>query len=1106
MKKGLLFLLLATISIGAWAADGDDFYAETVEGITMRFQVTSEADGTAQVWRPSSNQWGAPVAVDKNTEGHITIPSEVNGYTITSICEEAFYYCDKITSVEIPNTVTYIGERAFCGCKELADVNLPSSLIEIDDAAFYGTAVSKVVIPASVTRIGSTPYGECSNLASIVVDPDNSIYDSRNNCNAIIKTSTDELNTGCNNTIIPDDIKSIGWMSFKGCSGLKSLVIPASLTSISYTAFELCEGIETIEVDKDNPVYDSRNNCNAIIETASNTLVRGSNNTVIPDNITTIGDDAFHGSNIESIIVPESVTKINGHAFEYCRKMTSISLPESIKEIEYMVFLGCESLKSIMIPQSVTSIGFCTFYGCKSFNTVVIPDGVKILDQQAFYECEGLTSVTIGRGVTSIGSSAFEGCRALEEIISKIENPFEISVSVFDNSGGGQYVYPTATLYVPVGCIEAYRNTASWNKFQNIKEIGESTSIGEAIDLGLPSGTKWASWNVGALKPEDFGGYYAWGETEEKDTYTWDNYQYGNYNYEDDSSQIVDIGSDIGGTDYDVAHLKWRGEWRLPSIEHINELRNNCTFEWTTLNGVNGCRFTGPNGNSIFLPATGQWDNGTLVKVGEWGDYLSSSKREPQEGEVISIFCEGLLFNSEAPEWWYANPIWGQYCGRCVRPIIPGTRQSDQEIEARKSALLEELDKIKAMLAYAEDMLARKDPNRQADDLWERCMMLEAETKDVEYRVMEAETLDELDVCAEEIDKLRAMLDELMYRIEEYSAVTARFDGLTAWVSGDVPLDEAFMETGGREAAAQTIAAIVWENSYPLTADMLQGISNPNLLVYVTDASLAPEGVQNVVVNGQAQEIILTDATTGNNNFYCPEPFRTQRISYTRNFQQHTVIGTSRGWEGLTLPFPVQTITHATQGQITPFRNDGSNKHFWLRQMRDNGLTYAQTIEPNVPYLIAMPNSTEYYSEFNLSGRVTFSAENTEVYSSENKQQVGTNEIILIPTFTRVAASDDVYALNVGNARDGYAEGSVFIRNSREVRPFEVYTNHMRVGGARPRFIPVNATTNNETVGIKDIEHSTMNNEQWYSVDGRQLQGEPKTKGVYIQKGKKIIK
>ena len=567
-------------------------------------------------------------------------------------------------------------------------------------------------------------------------------------------------------------------------------------------------------------------------------------------------------------------------------------------------------------------------------------------------------------------------------------------------------------------------------------------------------------------------------------------------------------------TDIDLSILDFR------NVRNMKQVFEGCTnLQSVGLNGLNTENVT--NMGDLFL-------NCSSLRIVDLGSFNTSKVTNMSH---MFYRCESLVTVLVSEGWTTANVTDSEKMfERCTSLVgSEGTRFDENHIDAAyahidegtnnpgyftdketyeslRISLIEELEKTEAMLMYAEEMLARKDPNRQAAELWDMCMMLKAETKDVEYKIAEAVSMDELRYCAAEIDKIRLMLDELMYRIEEYSVVTARFDGLTAWVSGDVPLDEAFMETGGREAAAQTIAAIVWGNSFALTADMLQGISNPNLLVYVTDASLAPEGVQNVVVNGQAQEIILTDATTGNNNFYCPEPFRAQRISYTRNFQQHTVIGTSRGWEGLTLPFPVQTITHATQGQITPFRNDGSNKHFWLRRMTDNGLTYAQTIEPNVPYLIAMPNSTEYYDEFNLSGRVTFSAENTEVYSSENKQQVGTNEIILIPTFTRVAASDDVYALNVGNARDGYAEGSVFIRNSREVRPFEVYTNHMRVGGARPRFIPVNATTNNETVGIKDIEHSTMNNEQWYSVDGRQLQGEPKTKGVYIQRGKKVVR
>ena len=122
----------------------------------------------------------------------------------------------------------------------------------------------------------------------------------------------------------------------------------------------------------------------------------------------------------------------------------------------------------------------------------------------------------------------------------------------------------------------------------------------EAVDLGLPSGTKWAACNVGATKPEEYGGYYAWGETEEKEFYDKSTYKF----YQDD--EYVNIGEDISGTEYDVAHVKWGGNWYMPTWEEFRELINNCKIEWTTFNGVNGEKFTSKiNGNSIFLPAAG---------------------------------------------------------------------------------------------------------------------------------------------------------------------------------------------------------------------------------------------------------------------------------------------------------------------------------------------------------------------------------------------------------------------------------------------------------------------------------------------------------------------
>ena len=307
-----------------------------------------------------------------------------------------------------------------------------------------------------------------------------------------------------------------------------------------------------------------------------------------------------------------------------------------------------------------------------------------------------------------------------------------------------------------------------------------------------------------------------------------------------------------------------------------------------------------------------------------------------------------------------------------------------------------------------------------------------------------------------------------------------------------------------------TSLAAVKAGNISIPAEEYAKVGNPNLLVYVNEPSLAPQGVQNVVINGQAKEIILTDATSGNNNnFFCPEPFWAEKISYTRNFQQRSEIGVSRGWEGLALPFNVQTITHETHGELAPFAaGNNSAKPFWLRYYTGDKVESAHEIEAYVPYVIAMPNSNEYFSEYNQAGRVTFSATNTEVYQTpdfsfmENEPNMS---MMTIPTFQLKARSDSIYVINVSQPRNDFAEGSVFESGLRDVRPFEIYTVH-HGQGARPRFIPIPAQ-GNESTGIADIKATEPTTpSQWYDLSGRRLTTEPKVKGVYIQKGRKVIR
>lgn len=175
------------------------------------------------------------------------------------------------------------------------------------------------------------------------------------------------------------------------------------------------------------------------------------------------------------------------------------------------------------------------------------------------------------------------------------------------------------------------------------------------IDLGLPSGTKWACCNVGADKPEAYGGYYAWGETEEKSDYTWDTYQYGR-----SSSDVDDIGSDIAGTDYDVAHVKWGDSWVMPSLEQMLELRDNTTSVWTTQNGVNGRKFICSNGGAVFLPAAGYRSRSYLHEQGMRGYYWESTLIKSDMG----TYPGAVLFNWNS--YWYSNP---RYEGISVRPV-----------------------------------------------------------------------------------------------------------------------------------------------------------------------------------------------------------------------------------------------------------------------------------------------------------------------------------------------------------------------------------------------------------------------------------------------------
>lgn len=302
------------------------------------------------------------------------------------------------------------------------------------------------------------------------------------------------------------------------------MILPKSVEVIGYSIFANCTGLSTIKVNEGNSKYDSRDNCNAIIESGSNTLIAVCKNTVIPYTVTSIGTAAYSYCNdITSVVIPENVTTISDYAFYYCRGLRSITFPKNLKfvgdcvfqectgleavnisdldaychisfgwyaplfyahhlylngkevtgevvfpnditTISNAIFEGCYGITSVVIPEGVTSIGQAAFKDCPNLKSVTMPSTLKSIVQEAFIGCTSLNSITIPDGVTSIGESAFYDCTNLTTVVAEMTTPVVISRYVFSNRAN-------ATLYVPKGSKAAYETADYWKEFKNIVEM-----------------------------------------------------------------------------------------------------------------------------------------------------------------------------------------------------------------------------------------------------------------------------------------------------------------------------------------------------------------------------------------------------------------------------------------------------------------------------------------------------------------------------------------------------------------------------------------------------------------------------------------------------------
>ena len=402
----------------------------------------------------------------------MTIPGSV-----TSIGNYAFYKCTGLTSMTIPSSVTSIGNYAFYQCTGLTSMTIPNSVRTIGNQAFYEcTGLTSVTIPGSVTSIGDWAFRNCSNITGSLTIPGSVIS---------IGDYAFSSCTGITSLTISDGVRTIGERAFSSSGITGNLTIPSSVTLINTGAFSYCSGITNVTVAQGNTKYDSRDGCNAIIETSTNKLISGCSNTVIPSSVTAIGDYAFAGCNFTSITIPNSVTSIGDYAFAN-NTITHITIPGSVTSIGNNAFQLCYQLTSVTIFEGLTSIGRRAFYSCSTtIRSIIIPSTVTFIGEQAFSVCNylsifNLTGNPISGGLRDIrctrSGSGKNTIYKIPENLEIVDFDTRTATKLYEN------VIPTAYNFI-------YKKNDSWRSKKIVLTDSRTENNAFACDVDFVADT-----------------------------------------------------------------------------------------------------------------------------------------------------------------------------------------------------------------------------------------------------------------------------------------------------------------------------------------------------------------------------------------------------------------------------------------------------------------------------------------------------------------------------------------------------------------------------------------------------------------------------------------
>ena len=588
---------------------------------------------------------------------------------LISIGNKAFWQC-RLNSIEFSNNLAYIGEWAFTACFPLPSVTIPESVKCIDLMAFqWCNALTKVVV----------------NSNEVVARENDQFY-----------TLTSCFGKQVEEYVLGEDVKKIAYIAFAESDKLTSVTISSNLTCVDDSAFHKCTSLTDVycyaeQVPKTGKdVFLSSNYTNAILHVPAASVEAYKNAEQWKDfgTIIALTDD---DTTLPTVVEGRIWNVVSIHPVE---PPESDTIPDYYQDIKGRWGVGWPHTYELKGDTIMCGVPYKKlFFDGKFISGLREEDG-------RVYECyeDGHPELMVFDFNLQPGDIFKDEVNDMDQMQVKQVSTYNFNgtnrrcMDIWAYVEGQEIIDGLVDYWIEgIGCMNGPHSPFWWDAtsgsslllscydgdeciftIEDLKRYTNPSSCPDdnhphAIDLGLPSGTKWACCNVGASTPEGYGGYYAWGETEEKDYYSSSTYKH----YDDSSSTYHDLGSDIAGTQYDVAHVKWGGSWVMPSKDQNQELIENCNYEWITVNDVMGAQFTGPSGGTIFLPAAGNRTAGDLYYAGSCG-YNWSSTLEPSFTQEPSYSDRAyrLYFNSDNAYWSYGNY---RDSGHTVRPIIGGT-------------------------------------------------------------------------------------------------------------------------------------------------------------------------------------------------------------------------------------------------------------------------------------------------------------------------------------------------------------------------------------------------------------------------------------------------